>query len=283
MNIQQLIGLAIQASLIVIVFCVALNTRQGDLLSLLRRPGLLLRSVLAMNVLLPVIAVLLAMGLGLNRQVEIALIALAVSPVPPILPNKQIKAGSSASYAVALLAWSAIVAIVMIPASIEVLQWIFKRPLEVPASLVLKAVGISVLAPLLAGVVVRQLAPAIAARIARPLSTLASILLIAAFVPVLIVAWPELRAQIGNFTLVAIVVLVLAGLLVGHLLGGPAAGDRTALALSTASRHPGVAIAVATAVAPGDKEVIAAVLLAFLVSIVATMPYTRWRQRLHRG
>ena len=283
MNIQQLIGLAIQASLIVIVFCVALNTRQGDLLSLLRRPGLLLRSVLAMNVLLPVIAVLLAMGLGLNRQVEIALIALAVSPVPPILPNKQIKAGSSASYAVALLAWSAIVAIVMIPASIEVLQWIFKRPLEVPASLVLKAVGISVLAPLLAGVVVRQLAPAIAARIARPLSTLASILLIAAFVPVLIVAWPELRAQIGNFTLVAIVVLVLAGLLIGHLLGGPAAGDRTALALSTASRHPGVAIAVATAVAPGDKEVIAAVLLAFLVSIVASMPYTRWRRRLHMG
>ena len=283
MNMLQLIGLAIQASLIVIVFCVALNTRQGDLLSLLRRPGLLLRSVLAMNVLLPVIAVLLAMGLGLNRQVEIALIALAVSPVPPILPNKQIKAGSSASYAVALLAWSAIVAIVMIPASIEVLQWIFKRPLEVPASLVLKAVGISVLAPLLAGVVVRQLAPAIAARIARPLSTLASILLIAAFVPVLIVAWPELRAQIGNFTLVAIVVLVLAGLLIGHLLGGPAAGDRTALALSTASRHPGVAIAVATAVAPGDKEVIAAVLLAFLVSIVATMPYTRWRQRLHMG
>jgi len=283
MNMLQLIGLAIQASLIVIVFCVALNTRQGDLLSLLRRPGLLLRSVLAMNVLLPVIAVLLAMGLGLNRQVEIALIALAVSPVPPILPNKQIKAGSSASYAVALLAWSAIVAIVMIPASIEVLQWIFKRPLEVPASLVLKAVGISVLAPLLAGVVVRQLAPAIAARIARPLSTLASILLIAAFVPVLIVAWPELRAQIGNFTVVAIVVLVLAGLLIGHLLGGPAAGDRTALALSTASRHPGVAIAVATAVAPGDKEVIAAVLLAFLVSIVATMPYTRWRQRLHMG
>ena len=56
MTAVQWIGLAIKASLMIIVFCVALNTKRGDLLSLLRQPGLLLRSIVAMNVIMPVIA-----------------------------------------------------------------------------------------------------------------------------------------------------------------------------------------------------------------------------------
>jgi BASS family bile acid:Na+ symporter len=88
-------------------------------------------------------------------------------------------------------------------------------------------------------------------------------------------------AQIGNFTLVAIAVIVLVGLLVGHLLGGPDPRDRTALALSTASRHPGVAAGVAMAVMPDDRSVLAAVLFAFLVAVIVTTFYGKWRKRLN--
>jgi BASS family bile acid:Na+ symporter len=278
---QQLIGLAIQVSMAAIVFCVGLNTRRGDIVSLLGKAGLLLRSLLAMNVVMPVVAALLAVGFGLTRPVEIALIALAVSPVPPILPNKEIKSGATASYAVALLAVSALVAIVFIPASIELLGRIFGREVHVPVPTVVKTVVISVLAPLIAGALVRQFAPAFAERVARPLSLGANVLLIAACVPVLFVAWHPLIAQIGNYTLVAIVMLVLIGLAVGHLLGGPDPDDRTALALSTASRHPGVAVAVAHSVAPDDKAVVVAVLFAFLVGVIVTGPYAKWRRRRH--
>src|SRR6478609_1963916 len=281
MSTAQIIGLVIQASLITIVFCVALNTERGDIVSLLRRPGLWLRSVLAMNILLPLLAALLAGAFALNRQIEVALIALAVSPVPPILPNKLMKAGATRSYSVALLALSAAVSIVLIPLMIWLVAQAFGHDVLVPPRTVFKVVAISVLAPLVAGALVRELAPGLGAKITRPLSVVASILLLAGFVPVVVLAWPELANQVGNFTLVAIAVLTQAGLLVGHVLGGPNPGDRTALALSTASRHPGVAIAVAGIITPGDKSVAAAVLLAFLVGIVVTTPYTRWRSRQH--
>ena len=279
MTIAQLIGLVLQASLAVIVFCVALNAQRGDMVSLLRRPGLWLRSILAMNIIMPLIAVLLAGAFALNRQIEVALIALAVSPVPPILPNKLMKAGASRSYSVALLALSAAMAVVLIPATIWLLGQAFGREVLVPPAAVFKAVAMSVLAPLLAGALVRELAPNVAAKISGPMAKLANVLLLAAFVPVVVVAWPELVKELGNFTLVAIAVLTLGGLLVGHVLGGPHDGDRTALALSTASKHPGVAIAVAGIIAPGDKSIVAAVLLAFLFGILVTAPYTRRRQK----
>ena len=279
MTIAQLIGLVLQASLAVIVFCVALNAQRGDMVSLLRRPGLWLRSILAMNIIMPLIAVLLAGAFALNRQIEVALIALAVSPVPPILPNKLMKAGASRSYSVALLALSAAMAVVLIPATIWLLGQAFGREVLVPPAAVFKAVAMSVLAPLLAGALVRELAPNVAAKISGPMAKLANVLLLAAFVPVVVVAWPELVKELGNFTLDAIAVLTLGGLLVGHVLGGPHDGDRTALALSTASKHPGVAIAVAGIIAPGDKSIVAAVLLAFLFGILVTAPYTRRRQK----
>jgi len=278
-TIAQLIGLVLQASLAVIVFCVALNAQRGDMVSLLRRPGLWLRSILAMNIIMPLIAVLLAGAFALNRQIEVALIALAVSPVPPILPNKLMKAGASRSYSVALLALSAAMAVVLIPATIWLLGQAFGREVLVPPAAVFKAVAMSVLAPLLTGALVRELAPNVAAKISGPMAKLANVLLLAAFVPVVVVAWPELVKELGNFTLVAIAVLTLGGLLVGHVLGGPHDGDRTALALSTASKHPGVAIAVAGIIAPGDKSIVAAVLLAFLFGILVTAPYTRRRQK----
>ncbi len=86
---------------------------------------------------------------------------------------------------------------------------------------------------------------------------------------------------IGNYSVVAIVVVALVGLLVGHLLGGPDAEHRTVLALSTATRHPGMAVAIAHAVAPADKTLPAAVLFAFLISFIVTIPYTKRRTRMH--
>ena len=277
----QVIGLAIQASMALIVFCVGLKTRAGDILSLLGKPAQLLRSLLAINVVMPVIAALVAAFFDLKPALLVALIALAVSPVPPILPGKEIKAGGTESYAVALLALSALIAIVFVPAAIHILSHVFSRPAQVSPATIARIVLVSVLVPLLIGVAVQRASAAAASRIAGPLSKVAWVVLVLACVPVLIKVWPALVALIGDFTLVAIVAITLAGLAVGHWLGGPDPDDRTALALSTASRHPGVAIAIAQASAPDDHAITAAILLAFLVSTLATIPYVKWRKRTH--
>ena len=79
------------------------------------------------------------------------------------------------------------------------------------------------------------------------------------------------------------VVFCLIGLGVGHLLGGPAPGDRATLALSTAARHPGVAMAIARANFPDQTLVFPAVLLYILLNTIVSLPYTRWAARQPTG
>jgi BASS family bile acid:Na+ symporter len=63
------------------------------------------------------------------------------------------------------------------------------------------------------------------------------------------------------------------GLVVGHLLGGPGAAERMVLALATASRHPGISVAIAAAAFPQQRLVGAAVGLYLLVSALASGVY----------
>lgn len=280
MTLAQIIPLAIQLSIGLIVFAIALKARFSDLTDLLQKPGLLARSLLAMFVIMPVLAVVLALLLDLNPVVEVALIALALAPVPPILPKKELKAGGAPSYGIGLLVIAALIAVVYVPSALTLLGRIFHRPLHADAGVVAKIVAVSIVLPLLAGLVAARLAPSFAAKAAHPLSTVATVLLIVSTLPILIKEWPSVMALVGNFSIVAITVFSLVGLAVGHVLGGPDPDDRTVLALSTTMRHPGIALAIA-AETPDKQAPLAAVLLVVIVGVVVTGAYAKWRQREH--
>ena len=93
MNLEQLIMLAIKASIMLLVFGLGLHASPRDATFLFRKPGLMVRSLLSMNVIMPLFAIVIAKMFDLHSAVEIAIIALALAPVPPILPGKQEKAG----------------------------------------------------------------------------------------------------------------------------------------------------------------------------------------------
>jgi len=279
MNLLRLIPLDLEISIGLIVFCVALDAVPADLLYLARRPFLLVRSLLSMNVIMPIVAAAIALLFSLRREIEIALILLAVSPVPPVLPNKQAKAGGNVSYAVGLLATLALLSIVFVPLSVKLVGRLFGQDLHVPVAPIATVVLKSILMPLVIGMVVRGIVPAFARRFSGPLSTIGTVLLVLGIVPVFFVAWPAITALVGDGTLVAIVLFTAVALVVGHLLGGSAPEERSVLALSTATRHPGVAMAVASAVTPDPKPIAAAVLLAVLVSAVVAFPYVKWSAR----
>jgi bile acid:Na+ symporter, BASS family len=282
MTLAKLIPLALQSSIALLLFCIALKASFHDIMRLAGKPGLLVRSFLAMNVIMPLFAVMLALAFEFNDALEIAFIALAIAPIPPILPKKELKAGGTRSYILGLLAVTSLVSIILVPATVELLSRVFDRPAHVSPGTVARIVVQSMIAPLVAGVVFRRWAPSTADRIARPLSRFANVLLVIAAVPVLIGQWPAIVSLIGNFTLVAIIVYVLVGLAFGHMLGGPDPDDRTVLALSTATRHPAVALAILHD-APDQKTVLAAVLLVVTVGFIASVPYVMWRTRQSHG
>jgi BASS family bile acid:Na+ symporter len=122
-------------------------------------------------------------------------------------------------------------------------------------------------------------APAFADRIAKPVAAVAGFLLAGGMLALLAGALPAVIALVGNGTVLTIGVFVAAGLAVGHFAAGSQADNQIVLALSTASRHPAIALAVAKANFPDEPHLGAAVLLFLLVGGLVSGPYVAWQRR----
>jgi BASS family bile acid:Na+ symporter len=278
MTAAQWLGLALQASIMLTVLGLGLTATQQDATYLLRRPKLLARAVISMNVAMPIIAALIATTFALPLEVKVALVALAVSPVPPIIQKKQISAGGRREYVVGLLVAMSVLAIVLVPLTVMILDEVFGRSARITPASVAKIMLLTVLAPLLVGLLIRRRAPA-AEKASGVIIAIAGILLVVATAVLLYGLWPITRTYIGNGVVAMLAALAAIGLAVGHILGGPLAGDRTALAISTSSRHPAVALAIATSGTVSEpKPELAIILLYLVVASIIALPYQRWRK-----
>jgi BASS family bile acid:Na+ symporter len=139
----------------------------------------------------------------------------------------------------------------------------------------------TILIPLVTGMAVRLVRPRFAADLVRPLAIVADGVLAVAALAIVVAAWPQVMSLVGDGTVAVFVAFVLVALAAGHILGGPNPDDRTVLAVATATRHPGVAMAIATTNFPGQRLPAAAVLLYLLVSAVVFVPYAYWRKHQH--
>lgn len=87
-----------------------------------------------------------------------------------------------------------------------------------------------------------------------------------------------IAALIGDGSVFAIAVTVSAGLLAGHLLGGPAIANSNALAVASAIRHPGIAALIAHQNF-SDHHVMLAVILFLMTSVILVTLYQLWLKR----
>jgi BASS family bile acid:Na+ symporter len=266
MNLQSAILLVLKISIALNVFALGLNATLADATHLFRNPRDLGRVFLSMNVVMPALALALVLTFDLHQAVKIALVALSVSPVPPIFPKKALKGGGKDDYTVGLLVATALLAIIVIPITMEIFERISGVPLQMLASSVAVLVFATVLAPLLAGIALRAVAPALAERVAKPIGILAMVLLIVSILPVLFGSMRTILSLVGDGTLLSFAGFALVGYFVGHWLGGPEPENRSVLALATASRHPGIAVAIAHANFPEQKLAVPAIVLYLLVS-----------------
>lgn len=281
MSMTAVILLVLKASIVLSVFALGLKATFADATFLFRRPGLLLRALFAMGVLMPCLALILASVFDLKPAVRVALVVISVSPIPPVLPKKALKAGGMQNYTIGLLVAAALLSIVVIPIAMEIFQRISGLPLWMGSGAIAVVMLTTILAPLLSGIVVRKIAATFAERAAKPVATVASLLLVLSALPILIGMGRTMFLLIGDGTLLSLSAFALAGFVIGHLLGGPDPHDRPVLALATASRHPAVALAIAQANFPAQKLAGGAVFLYLVVSGILSALYLAWVGRQH--
>lgn len=258
----------------IIIFGIGLDSTLHDAFRLFRHPALLLRSLLAMYVLVPLAAVGLVILLPLPAGAEAGLLVLAVSAGAPLLPRKMLGIGDGA-YTFSLVAVSSVLAVILVPLWLEMLGPLFPRLPRLAPEKAALVLGESFFLPLLAGMAVRRFFPKLAAWTGGRVVGLAGLAMTLAAVVLLAVNW-HLVLEVRWQGIAALALLILIALVIGHLVGGPQEENRSALAVACATRHIGVAVVVATSLPGGRVAVVISIYIA--ISVAITLPYTRWRR-----
>jgi len=267
--------LVLKLSVAALIFAIGLGSTAADLTYLWRRPRQLARSLAAMYVVVPLVILLLAKVLPMTRSVRTAVLVLAVSAGAPLLPKKLMKLGRE-GYVFSLVVTSSLVAVVAVPLWVELIAAAFGRDAEVDPVRLASLIAKAFLGPLLLGMTARRLLGPVSERLSERVLLGAGLVLAAAGLG-LMALHGALLVSAGWRPFTSLLAMTLVALAVGHALGGPDEGDRTALAVCCATRHVGVAMLTAAAV-PGPRT--AVFVLAYVVTAgVACAAYLRWRSR----
>jgi BASS family bile acid:Na+ symporter len=111
--------LLLKTSIATLILAIGMTAVTDDIVYLWRRPVLLMKSIIAMYLVMPAVAVLMARVLDLPERTELALVILAICAGAPLLPKKLIKFGGDPSYVFSLIVNTSLLAIATVPASLH--------------------------------------------------------------------------------------------------------------------------------------------------------------------
>jgi BASS family bile acid:Na+ symporter len=279
MDPAAIVKLVLISGIALNVVAIGVRARPADALALVRKPDLAVRSMAAMFVFVPAFVMIMSVVLGLTGPVPAVLLALSVAPMPPLISNKELDAGGDPEYAIGLQMLATLFSIAVMPLMILLAGMVFGRSdnfYPVPMVMVLM---ITVLAPMLIGMTLGHFLPDARRAIATWAGRIGWTALGLGAVALLAARGSDIIDRLGDGTLLICVVIVAAALAIGHLFGGPKPGNRRALAITCAARHPGVAISVVTPLMPeAGGAVLGMAGLYWLVSFAMTIPYLKWQR-----
>jgi len=279
MNPAIVLKLVLLLGIVLLVVAIGLRARLEEPLLLLRRPALALRAMVAMYVALPVFVLVLVWLLPLREGVGAVLLGFAVSPVLPPWAKTGTAVGGQTDYVIGLELLSAGVALLVVPLMIWIVYRVFGVETTLEPMAVEQVLLATVAVPLALGMGLARLWPGAAPRLAARADRAGTVVILLGAVVLLVVHGRAILGVIGQGTLIVTVAVIAFGLLVGHLLGGPDPGNREALASATVSRHPAIALVLASGAFPElESTVIGMVLLYLLASLLLPIAYKRWRK-----
>lgn len=278
--VQTVVELVLSVSLALTIFAFSMRAGKEDFLFFVKERRLLLISLLSVFALAPMVAIAVIYWVDPPLVVRVAIAAMSISILPPLLPWKQLESKGDHHYAIGLTLIVAVLAIAFVPAQADLLGRVNHHPYGVPPGEIASYVGVIVLIPTIFGMSIAYRWSTFAEKVSIPLARIAGIGTLIAVVVVLLSAAKDIPDVIGTRTILAMLLFNVFALGIGHLLGGPNPDRAVVLGISSACRHPAVALTIASVNYPGEKFT-AAVMLCVAINMLVTTPYLRWQEKMH--
>lgn len=273
----------VSITIFTLMLTIGINQSLEQLTSLLRQRAVLLRALLSVLVLVPAVVFVLLLVFDLSPEVATGLALLAAAPGAPLTTLRSGMVGADLTYVSGLQLILALLAIVVTPLILIVFFAVFDLTIARPLLLEVAGQVASVtFLPVVVGLGIKRIAPGFVARIAKPLNILANVLflvLVVVLVAVIVMA-PDLRAKLllGWPAIAAILIVAVAAVTFGHLLGGPRRDQRGGLAVASLARNIGIAMFVASLSANGNGVIPTLLVFIFLGTTVQVI-YSVWLKR----
>lgn len=265
MTLEGVVNIDLMLGGWLMVVSLGYQTSPGDANLLIYRPLFFTRALLAIFVVVPGFALLVTRLLPNEPVIRFAIIGLAVSPVLPTLPLKQVKLGAERDYAVGLLVWASIGALVATPLWVRLASKTLNLDAAISVPEVAEIIALAVGPPLAFGMALRIGLGPNSLPIGNCARAVGSVLMTVRLAVALISTWPTIAKLLGNGAVALMAIIVALSLFAGNMLGRDQRKNQSALELATATRHPGAAMAIARSdFADQQHSAIAAVLLFFL-------------------
>ena len=245
-----------------------------DCLQHLRSPSLLIRGLISVLVVVPAVGFATTFAFDLSLPVQVGVVLMAIAPGAPLALRRALASGGHAGFAPALQIALAILAVPALPLWVAVGNWILGTHGIIDAAAVGRQVALAQLLPLALGAVVKRVAPVRGPRIGIALGRAGAILLLAALISILInVRYSILLTHF--WPIASAVVITIAALAAGHLMGGASPEIRHAMAIAGAMRNVGLALLVATT--NKTPPVVEVVIISYAITaIIIVSAYILW-------
>lgn len=267
-------------SVALIVMAQALKISPGPVVAYFKdRPGTMLKSLLAVLVVVPVAGLAIILLLKPTPAVAIGLAILVACPPAPLMLKGATKLGQgNAAYMASLHLSLAALAFITVPIGLYLMSIPLGFEAEVDLASMAMILGKTIVLPVMLGIAVRAFFPHFADN-AGPKADIAGTIGLGIVVVFVLVALYPTLLNMDPWSYLVIVVTSAATLGIGHLLGPSDASERTVLAIESGVRHPVLALTIA-ATNFSPQKALPVLVPSIMVFILMAVAYLVWRKKV---
>ena len=268
--IQKAVPFAMLAFVLSSMVAMGLGLTVAQIVAPLRDTRLVVLSLLANFVLMPLGALALASVLRLDPPLGVGLLILGLAAGAPFLPKLAQLAKGHLAFAVGAMVLLMVVTVGYLPLVLP----LFLPGVSVDPVTIARSLFLLMLLPLALALAVRARFPVMAARSKSVLDRVSTLSLILLTLLIVVANVSNVLSIFGTRGILAGLLFIAIGFGTGWFLGGPDVENRRVLALGTAQRNIAAALVVAGQ-SFSDPKVVVMVVVVAIVGLLVLMPVSR--------
>jgi len=233
----------------------------------LKNTRLLVLSLVANFVIVPILVLLIVQVLPLSEGLQIGLILVGLAAGAPFLPKLVQVAKGDMAFTAGLMVLLMVATVIYLPIILPfVLKGVQISPWEIAKSLILL-----MLIPLGIALLIRARYEEAAKGLIPTMTMATNLSLVVLFIGYFVAYFSEIIGVIGTGGILAAIILVIGAAVVGFLMGGKSMDTKKVLALGTGQRNLAAAFAVATSNFAANPEVLVEIMVVSLIGLAILM------------